>query len=546
MTNTLDSTMHGAEDAAKQISASLVRGKGGLAEECQALLASYKERLSQGESGEKVDAEFRSTLQAMLETCDKRAKAELERVFKARRSKLPDAQKDRPKSAFRRELTRYTWSLCLADAVDRDQLRALKVHFKKTIEELWQVESSQSLAEQQARELFTQEWESFEEESRPGYGWLPGRFARTSKSQKQLAEEVCMVFNHVLRQHRHGDEALHVLELVPSTGLLGSETFVWEKTMNFLELRSSSRLQEFVAAHRTEKGHAPRTANETEMIRNHVVPELRRRISPMMTMEVEGEMPSEEKILDAMQRLNSALQVEENRFLNQQGNSCGRAPPFPVECEVLRGAHGKEARGEPRTMNNDDEELAAYQASISAQNEPQKSGAFERMKGDDPNWKVKTSEGQATLADIKKRRRDELEEAQEEGNFTSEDSAVVGEKTIISHYCSICGEHCVAADSKIMKLPRRRTDKSFALEESMHFHKKYANFGERSLHLSIVLSARILLKRPNGVEKQYRFYCRQCRQPLGYRPRPESETSKFSYFYRDALVDEQSHAIALR
>lgn len=30
---------------------------------------------------------------------------------------------------------------------------------------------------------------------------------------------------------------------VPSTGLLGSETFVWEKTMNFLELRSSSRRQ---------------------------------------------------------------------------------------------------------------------------------------------------------------------------------------------------------------------------------------------------------------------------------------------------------------
>lgn len=26
--------------------------------------------------------------------------------------------------------------------------------------------------------------------------------------------QVCMVFNHILRQHRHGDEALHVLELV--------------------------------------------------------------------------------------------------------------------------------------------------------------------------------------------------------------------------------------------------------------------------------------------------------------------------------------------
>jgi len=31
------------------------------------------------------------------------------------------------------------------------------------------------------------------------------------------------------------------------------------------------------------------------------------------------------------------------------------------------------------------------------------------------NRRVKTGEGQATLADIKKRRRDELEEAQEEG-----------------------------------------------------------------------------------------------------------------------------------
>lgn len=42
-----------------------------------------------------------------------------------------------------------------------------------------------------------------------------------------------------------------------------------------------------------------------------------------------------------------------------------------------------------------------------------------------------------------------------------------------------------------------------ALEEAVHFHKKYANFGEK-----------ILLRRPNGVEKQYRFYCRQCRRPL--------------------------------
>ena len=39
---------------------------------------------------------------------------------------------------------------------------------------------------------------------------------------------------------------------------------------------------------------------------------------------------------------------------------------------------------------------------------------------------------------------------------------------------------------------------------------------------------RILLKRADGVERQYRFYCRQCRQPLGYRPRPQKETSRWA------------------
>eukprot|EP00930_Biecheleria_cincta_P057959 TRINITY_DN43824_c0_g1_i1.p1 TRINITY_DN43824_c0_g1~~TRINITY_DN43824_c0_g1_i1.p1 ORF type:complete len:225 (+),score=39.69 TRINITY_DN43824_c0_g1_i1:88-675(+) len=195
-------------------------------------------------------------------------------------------------------------------------------------------------------------------------------------------------------------------------------------------------------------------------------------------------------------------------------------------------------------MAEDDAELAAYQASLGPQgNEAAKQGAFDRMKGDDPNWRIKTVDGQATLADIKKRRRTELEVAQEESvsrkfkitNFTSEDSAVTGDKSVVSHYCSICGEHCVAADAKIAKLPKRSTDKSFALDESAYFHKKYANFGER-----------ILLKRPNGVEKQFRFYCRQCRQPLGYRSAPESQTCKYSYFYQNSLVEEQSAAIALR
>merc|ERR1711957_591211 len=108
---------------------------------------------------------------------------------------------------------------------------------------------------------------------------------------------------------------------------------------------------------------------------------------------------------------------------------------------------------------------------------------------------------------------------------TSEDSIVVGEKQLFSFYCSICGEHCVTCDADCNTMPRRKTDKAIALEEAMYFHKKYANFGER-----------ILLRRQNGVERQYRFYCIQCRQPLGYRPNPPAETCKYTYFYDKALV----------
>merc|ERR1712203_4859 len=95
--------------------------------------------------------------------------------------------------------------------------------------------------------------------------------------------------------------------------------------------------------------------------------------------------------------------------------------------------------------------------------------------------------------------------------------------------------HGVTTEVDLKELPRRKTDKAMALEESVHFHKKYANFGER-----------ILLRRQNGVERQYRFYCRQCRQPIGYRSGPPTETSKFTYFFNDAMVSSQGAAVAFR
>mmetsp|Transcript_61270 Transcript_61270/g.145873 ORF Transcript_61270/g.145873 Transcript_61270/m.145873 type:complete len:205 (-) Transcript_61270:113-727(-) len=170
-------------------------------------------------------------------------------------------------------------------------------------------------------------------------------------------------------------------------------------------------------------------------------------------------------------------------------------------------------------------------------------GIVGKHKGDDPNWHAKTADGEWTLAAIKRRQREEVAEQLEEStqkrfkivNFTSEDSIVVGDKSLFSYYCSICGEYSMTTDVELHTLPRRRTDGASVLDEAVHFHKKYLNFGEK-----------LLIRRPNGVEKQYRFYCKQCRSPIGYRPGPANEVAKYSYIYKGGLVPEQSQAIAFQ
>jgi hypothetical protein len=329
------------EDMVKHLSAQLVHCENGLAEQARALLAACTQRLAEGGAGgsEQVDVEFRSSLQALLDTTSKRGQQELERALQTR--KIPEARQVEAKRKlqlpveYQGELARYTWSLCLTEAVDRDQLRALKVHFKKTIEELWQSQS-QAISEEQARHIFMEEWQAFEEKCR-------ARFERTAKSTKQLAEEVCLVFNHVLRQYRHTDQELHVVEPVPATALLSEQPMTaWEAgrvARDFLEVRQPRLLAEHCAQRQAaaaaggggalQRGaamqppprqHMPGT--EAERLDSVVVPELRRRLGPVLSLEVSDgctQVPSEETLLDAMRRLNESVQVEESRYLTKLG-----------------------------------------------------------------------------------------------------------------------------------------------------------------------------------------------------------------------------------
>eukprot|EP00927_Polykrikos_kofoidii_P042349 TRINITY_DN36231_c0_g1_i1.p1 TRINITY_DN36231_c0_g1~~TRINITY_DN36231_c0_g1_i1.p1 ORF type:complete len:1967 (-),score=360.22 TRINITY_DN36231_c0_g1_i1:270-5858(-) len=318
------------EEMVKSIAANLVQGSGGLAEQTRALLAECSQRLTDRESSEQVDAEFKSSLQALLDSAGKRAQTELEQVLNARKTKLPDAQKSEAKKKlqtpveYQGELTRYTWALSLTEAVDRDQLRALKVHFKKTIEDLWQTHSSQALAEEQARQIFASEWFSFEEKCKE-------RFEQTARSKKQLAEEVCLIFNHVLRQHRHSDETLHVVDLVPATVLLNQEPMsAWDNARiarTFLEVRFPQRLAEFADPRRggvpVQRGaHGPPPVGPAAQVEACVVPEIKKNLAPLYTFEIpEGstQVPGEETLLEAIRKLNEAVMTAEKRFLGQTG-----------------------------------------------------------------------------------------------------------------------------------------------------------------------------------------------------------------------------------
>merc|ERR1719235_2772101 len=116
--------------------------------------------------------------------------------------------------SYQCELLLYTWQIQVQEGLQRGQLKQLKRHFKRAIETiLAQAGTKHGLAEQQAKTMFDAEWASFERD-------LTARLEATTKTRRACAEEVCMVFNHVVRQSRHQHGVLHVLEAAGAQALL--------------------------------------------------------------------------------------------------------------------------------------------------------------------------------------------------------------------------------------------------------------------------------------------------------------------------------------
>jgi len=154
----------------------------------------------------------------------------------------------------------------------------------------------------------------------------------------------------------------------------------------------------------------------------------------------------------------------------------------------------------------------------------------------------KPASGQS-LAAIRRRQKEEAEETIEQRhlqrvkllNYTSEDSHITRtEKQLRTYYCEVCGTHSLVTDADLSSLPTRTSDGAAALEEAEYFVKRYMNEGDK-----------VLIMRGTGVETQYRYVCKECGMVLAYRPAPEPDECKYSYFFPDALIEEQSRAKAL-
>ncbi|XP_046371410.1 STING ER exit protein-like [Haliotis cracherodii] len=81
---------------------------------------------------------------------------------------------------------------------------------------------------------------------------------------------------------------------------------------------------------------------------------------------------------------------------------------------------------------------------------------------------------------------------------TKDQEEYQGEKPLYVYYC-ICGQMCLILDCPMDKLPLRKRDNSRVIDGQKHAHK-----------LTCDPDDIIYLRRPEGIEKQYRQKCKRC------------------------------------
>ncbi|CAM8912638.1 unnamed protein product [Rhodiola kirilowii] len=110
--------------------------------------------------------------------------------------------------------------------------------------------------------------------------------------------------------------------------------------------------------------------------------------------------------------------------------------------------------------------------------------------------------------------------------YSSEDAAREGsDSDLFVYYCKHCSSHVLITDTQLQKLPKRKTDKAYALNKTKHLAR-----------LNIEEAGKVLLKRGEGkLEKQFRMNCLGCGLLVCYRSEEDLETATFIYIVDGAL-----------
>ncbi|KAM5540423.1 hypothetical protein V8D89_005881 [Ganoderma adspersum] len=102
------------------------------------------------------------------------------------------------------------------------------------------------------------------------------------------------------------------------------------------------------------------------------------------------------------------------------------------------------------------------------------------------------------------------------------------------YYC-ICGEFILVIDKSLTALPRRQTDGAVVIRSQDASDAK-----ARVFKLNATTKDPILIERPGGHEKQYRFHCPRCALPVAYQPTPPPvKSGPYLYIVKGALSQIQ-------
>lgn len=98
-------------------------------------------------------------------------------------------------------------------------------------------------------------------------------------------------------------------------------------------------------------------------------------------------------------------------------------------------------------------------------------------------------------------------------------------------YCCICGQMALILDCPIEKLPERPRDKSKVIDVRKRAHKVIATEASAS--------SCVYIRWPDGIEKQFRRYCKSCGLLLFYRHSVKNHVAEF--IVSDALTMQEGN-----